>query len=72
MKPRDSGDRFILRQVTDGSGREHDLFVEPRDGKVVLSCPTAFWSITITPSQGDVLGPAIQDASAAARKQVSR
>lgn len=71
MNAPDASQLFVLPQVLDGSGREHDLFLLLVDGGLVLSCPSAFWSIKLTPDQGDLLAPAITDASAQAR-QVSR
>lgn len=77
MKPGDGSDGIVLRQVRDGAGRGHDLclYLVMRPGEasleVSLSCPSAYWSITFTPAQGDVLAPAIKDACDRAR-QVSQ
>lgn len=71
MNAPDASAPFVLRRVTDGSGREHDLYVVQSGDGVVLSCPSAFWSVRLNAAQGELLAPAIKDASARAR-QVSR
>lgn len=71
MKSPGDGARLVLRGIADGSGRPHDLYIEPGEGQVTLSCPGAFWSFTFSPAQGDVLAPAIQDASDQACQQLT-
>lgn len=68
----DDDDPFVLTNVRDGFGRAHDVYVEPRDGEVVLYCPTAFWSMTLTPAQGHLLAPAVRVASDRAQQQAPR
>lgn len=46
--------------IKDGGGREHDCFVERRGKEVVVSCPTAFWSMTLDAEQAGRLMAAIQ------------
>jgi hypothetical protein len=64
-------DLFVLQKTRDGAGRVHDVHVVLRHGEMVLSCPSAFWSMTLTPEQCDLLAFAIRRAGGLAREQWS-
>lgn len=63
---------LVLRQVRDGGGREHDVYLAIDGKEITLFCPTAFWSMTFGPTDSLHLGLHLQRAAGEVDPQVSR